>query len=52
MFADDTNIICTQSNRNKFKEEIETILQHASKWFIANSLTLNLKKNKFYSIFC
>ena len=44
LFADDTNIICTQSNRNKFKEEIETILQHTSKWCIANSLTLNLKK--------
>jgi hypothetical protein len=41
LFADDTNIICNQSNRNKFKEEIETILQHTSKWFIANSLTLN-----------
>jgi len=47
LFADDTNIICTQSNRNKFKEETETILQHTSKWFIANSLTLNFKKTNF-----
>jgi hypothetical protein len=41
LFAGDTNIICTQSNGNKFKEEIETILPHTSKWFITNSLTLN-----------
>jgi len=27
LFADDTNIICTQVNRNNFKDEIEIILQ-------------------------
>jgi hypothetical protein len=30
LFPDDTNIICTQSNYNKFKEEIETILQNTN----------------------
>jgi len=51
LFADDANIICTHSNRNKLKEEIETILQHTSKWFIANSLTLNLKKKTNFVLF-
>jgi hypothetical protein len=31
LFADDTNIICTQSNYSKFKEEIEAILQNTNK---------------------
>ena len=40
-FTDDTNIICTQSNYNKFKETIETILQNIMEWFLANSLIVN-----------
>jgi hypothetical protein len=52
LFADDTNLICTQTNYNKFKEEIETILQNTNKWFLTNLLLINLKKNKFCSIFC
>jgi hypothetical protein len=44
LFADDTNIICTQLNYSNFKEEIETILQNTNKWFLTNLLHLNLKK--------
>ena len=44
LFADDTNIICTQSNYSKFKEKIETILQNTNKWFSTILLHLNLKK--------
>jgi hypothetical protein len=51
LFAYDTNIICTQSNYNKFKEEIETILQNTNKWFLTNSLNLNLKKTNFVQFF-
>jgi hypothetical protein len=47
LFADDTNTICTQTNYNKFKEEIETILQNTNKWFLTNLLYLNLKKTNF-----
>ena len=47
LFADDTNIICTQLNRNNFKDEIEIILQEITKWFKANLLHLNLKKTNF-----
>jgi hypothetical protein len=46
LFTDDTNIICTQSNYNKFKEEIETILQNTNKLFLTNSLNLNFFKKK------
>jgi hypothetical protein len=49
LFADDTNIICTQSNYNKFKEEIETILQRTNKWFPTNSLNRNLKKKILFN---
>ena len=41
LFADDTNIICTQVNRNNFKDEIEIILQEITKWFNTNLLHLN-----------
>jgi hypothetical protein len=45
--VDDTNIICTQSNYNKFKEEIETILQSTNKWLLTNSLNLNFETTNF-----
>jgi len=51
LFADDTNIICTQLNYSNFKEEIETILQNTNKWFLTNLLHLNLKKKKFVQFF-
>jgi hypothetical protein len=51
LFADDTNIICTQSNYSKFQEEIETILQNTNKWFLTNLLHLNLKKTNFVKFF-
>jgi hypothetical protein len=47
LFADDTNIICTQSRYNKFKEGIEIILQKTNKWFLTNLLHLNFKKTNF-----
>jgi hypothetical protein len=47
LFTDDTDKICTQSNYNKFKEEIETILQSTNKWFLTNSLNLNFEKTNF-----
>ena len=47
LFADDTNIICTQSNYSKFKEKNETILQNTNKWFLTNLLNLNFKKTNF-----
>jgi len=51
LFADDTNIICTQLNYSNFKEEIETILQNTNKWFLTNLLHLNFKK-QILSNFC
>jgi hypothetical protein len=49
LVADDTNIICTQSHYNKFKEEIETILQNTNKWFLTNSPNLNFKKQILFN---
>jgi len=41
LFADDTNIICTQLNHSKFKDETELILQKTNKWLSTNLLHLN-----------
>jgi len=51
LFADDTNIICTQLNYSNFKEEIEKILQNTNKWFSTNLLHLNFKKSNFVQFF-
>ena len=47
LFADDTNIICTQLNHSTFKEEIEITLQNTNTWFVTNLLNLNFKKTSF-----
>ena len=44
LFADDTNIICTQHNHSKLKKETEVILQRTNKWLSINLLHLNFKK--------
>jgi len=51
LFADDTNIICTQLNYSNFKEEIEKILQNTNKWFSTNFLHPNFKKTNFVQFF-
>jgi len=52
LFAADTNIICTQHNHSKLKEETEIILQRTNKWLSINLLHLNLKKNEYCAILC
>ena len=48
LFADDTNIICTQVNHNNFKDKIEIILQEITKWF-KNKLTASKLKKKLFN---
>jgi hypothetical protein len=33
LFADDTNLICTDQNFNVFNDEIELVFQKINKWF-------------------
>ena len=47
LFADDINIICTQQDTDRFKENIGNVFKKISKWFQANSLILNSNKSKF-----
>jgi hypothetical protein len=43
LFADDTNLICTQENLHKFNDELELVFQKIKRWLKANLLTLNFK---------
>jgi hypothetical protein len=47
LFADDTNLICTQENLLKFNDELELVFQKFNRWLKANLLTLNFNKTNF-----
>jgi hypothetical protein len=47
IFADDTNIIFTNSNLTDFKDEINIIIEKISKWFQTNLLMLNFNKTHY-----
>ena len=47
IFADDTSIIITRPNTSKLQEAFSVSLQQLTKWFQANSLSLNLSKTYF-----
>jgi hypothetical protein len=44
LFADDTNLICTQKKFHKFNDELELVFKKINRWLQANLLTLNLNK--------
>ena len=44
MFADDTNILCCDSDLNKLIREIHAELDKIHMWFSANRLSLNVAK--------
>jgi hypothetical protein len=47
LFADDTSIIVSNSNPEKFKSNINLVLKETSMWFNSNFLTLNCDKSHF-----
>jgi len=47
IFADDTNIIFTQSNLTDFKDQINIVIEKISNWFQTNSLILNFNKTHY-----
>ena len=47
MFADDTNLIISDSNLQRLITTINIELSHISSWFKANKLSLNIKKTNY-----
>lgn len=44
MFADNTSTLICHSNYDDFKNRLNSVLLHISKWLRANHLTLNVEK--------
>ena len=51
MFADDTNLFFSNTDRNLFYNIINDELSLISNWFKLNKLSLNIKKTN-YILFC
>jgi len=51
LFTDDTSIIITGQNVLRFQEELNATFGNISKWFQANSLSLNISKTHFTQFF-
>jgi len=47
LFADDTNILITGSNKTDWDENINQTFQNINNWFNSNRLVLNLNKTQF-----
>jgi hypothetical protein len=47
LFADDTNLLCSNTNIDKLIETINIELTNLSSWFKANKLSLNIKKTNY-----
>ena len=47
LFADDTSLIITNSDKQMFGKGINTVILQLNKWFKSNLLLLNLKKTSF-----
>jgi hypothetical protein len=52
LFADDTNIRITDSNRRDFKINANQTLQDIYTWFSINLLTLNFNKTQCVDLMC
>jgi len=47
LFADDTNILVSNSNPNDFLNDINIVLECINEWFKANLLSVNFKTTHF-----
>ena len=50
MFADDTNLSCSHKYIKTLFQIVNSELKLVTEWFLANTLSLNAKKNKVYLI--
>jgi hypothetical protein len=48
LFSDDFNLILIPPDLTQLKSNLVVVFGKIVHWFLANSLTLNLKKNTFY----
>jgi hypothetical protein len=51
LFADNTSLIVTHFNYTDFSNKITSAFNQLNKWFAANSLSLNLKKNSICTVY-
>jgi len=51
LFADDTSIIVTNTDAQKFKQTIDIAIQETNDWFLSNLLTVNYNKTQFLQFF-
>jgi hypothetical protein len=51
LFADDTSIIITNMDVQKFKHNIDVALHEITNWFLSNLLTLNYNNTHFLQFF-
>ena len=51
LYADDTSLIITSSDRQIFEKDINTAILQLYRWFKSNLLLLNLEKNLLPSTF-
>jgi hypothetical protein len=47
LFADDTSLIITNPDTQRFEKDINTVLEKLNRWFSSNLLLLNLEKTYF-----
>ena len=47
LFADDTNVLCTDTNPNTLEATLNNELINISQWFKCNKLSLNIEKTNF-----
>jgi hypothetical protein len=47
LYADDTSILCSKSDRVEHVKVLKTILDKINKWFMVNLLSLNFKKKNY-----
>jgi hypothetical protein len=46
LFADDTNILVTEKNKNAFRDEIDKVMMQLKSWFSMNYMVINSEKSK------
>ena len=51
LFADDTSIIISNKNIEKFKNNLNSVIKQTINWFQSNLLSLNYNKTYFLKIF-
>jgi hypothetical protein len=47
LYADDTSMLCSNSDMVEHVKVLKTILDKISKWFMVNSLSLNFNKTNY-----